>query len=296
VSVPAPASDTEVPAVWAALGIPGAVDIHVHVLPPRVQAKVWAWFDSLRDEAGRPYWPIAYRGSEAERLAALDALGLRAFTALVYAHKPDMAEWLSGWALDLADRVPAVVPGATFFPEPSADRYVAEALDRGARVFKIHVPVGGYALDDPLMAGAWRQLEEAGVPAVVHCGSSPMPHPEAGPEGLRRLLARHPDLVVVVAHMGMHEYGAFLSMAEHHPGVHLDTAVVFTPFGQQRDPFPDALLARVAALPDKVVLGSDFPSIPHDYATQIRALVDLGFGDGWLRAVLHDTGARLLAL
>jgi uncharacterized protein len=295
-AVPLPASDEEVPAVWAALGIPGAVDVHVHSMPDRVQRKVWAWFDAKVDADGRPAWPIRYRAPLDERLATLRRLGLRAATALVYAHKPDMADWLTGWALDLADREPLVVPGGTFFPEDGATASTAAALERGARVFKIHVPVGGYDLCDPRMAGAWSLLEETAVPAVVHVGSSPMPHPATGPDGLRRLLQRHPGLRVVVAHMGMAEYGEFLAMAEQHEGVHLDTAVTFTPFCEASDPFPPALLDRLAALGHKVVLGSDFPAIPHDYATQVRSLVALGFGADWLRAVCHDTGARLLGL
>jgi hypothetical protein len=292
----APTDDSEVPAVWAALGVQGGVDIHTHFLPERVQAKVWAWFDAMRHPDGSPAWPINYRGSVEERLEVLADLQLRAFTALVYAHKPDMAEWLNGWALDLADRVPALVHGGTFFPEPGAARYVAAALERGAKVFKVHIPVGGYSPNDPLIDDVWRMLEEAGTAVVIHVGSAPMPHPEAGPEGFEELVRRFGDLTLVVAHMGMHEYESFIGAAERHRSVHLDTAVVFTPFNEGKEPFPPHLLDRIAAMPDRIVLGSDFPAIPHDYATQIAGLVDLDMGEGWLRAVLHDNGVRLLRL
>ncbi|HSN06946.1 MAG TPA: amidohydrolase family protein, partial [Candidatus Angelobacter sp.] len=53
---------------------------------------------------------------------------------------------------------------------------------------------------------------------------------------------------------------------------------------------------RLAGLADKVVLGSDFPSIPYPYAHQIEALARLGLGDDWMRAVLWSNGARLLGL
>ena len=49
-------------------------------------------------------------------------------------------------------------------------------------------------------------------------------------------------------------------------------------------------------LQDRVVLGSDFPNTPYPYAHQLESLVRLDLGDRWLRAVLHDNGARLLAL
>ena len=47
-------------------------------------------------------------------------------------------------------------------------------------------------------------------------------------------------------------------------------------------------------LQDRVVLGSDFPNTPYPYVHQLEALEGLGLGDDWLRAVLHDNGARLL--
>jgi hypothetical protein len=52
----------------------------------------------------------------------------------------------------------------------------------------------------------------------------------------------------------------------------------------------------LAEHPDRVVLGTDFPNIPHPYAHQLQALVRLDLGDDWLRAVCHDNGARLLGV
>ena len=41
-----PEDDADVPRYWRELGLPGLVDTHVHFLPPRVQAKVWAYFEN----------------------------------------------------------------------------------------------------------------------------------------------------------------------------------------------------------------------------------------------------------
>ncbi len=37
------------------------------------------------------------------------------------------------------------------------------------------------------------------------------------------------------------------------------------------------------------MLGTDFPNTPYAYSHQIEALARLGFGDVWLRGVLHTT-------
>jgi predicted TIM-barrel fold metal-dependent hydrolase len=110
------------------------------------------------------------------------------------------------------------------------------------------------------------------------------------------LLDRHPGLRLVIAHMGMPEYREFLDVAERFERVHLDTTMFATDFTERLMPFDRADLPRLAALRDKVVLGSDFPSIPYPYAHQLAALARLGLGDDWLRAVLWHNGARLFGV
>ena len=292
----APSADDEVPAFCRALGIPGLVDIHTHFMPPRVLAAVWRWFDSLRLPDGSPGWPIAYRDGEAMLAERLSALGLRAFTSLNYAHKPAMAQWLNSWSTAFAAQHPRCVHSATFFPEPGVEGYVTQALNDGARVFKVHLQVGGFDPRDPLLTPVWGRLADAGVAVVTHAGSGPVPGAFTGPGPIGEVLDRFPDLTLVVAHMGGGEYEEFLDLALRFTNVHLDTTMAFTDFTNQAGPYPPHLLGVLAQHPDRVVFGSDYPNIPHPYAHQIEAIVRLGLGDDWLRAVCHDNGARLLGL
>ncbi|GFJ93015.1 hypothetical protein Prum_066570 [Phytohabitans rumicis] len=144
-------NDSEVPAFWQALGLPGLADVHVHFLPPRMLRRVWAYFDAAGPLVGVE-WPIRYRWPDADRVAHLDKLGVRAFTALAYAHKPGMAADLNDWTLGFARETPGCVPSATFYPEPSVTSYVSSAVSSGARVFKVHLQVGGFDPVDPLLA------------------------------------------------------------------------------------------------------------------------------------------------
>ena len=294
-TAPVAASDATVPAVWRALGLPGLADVHVHFLPPRVLAAVWAYFARAEEHYGTA-WPITYRGDDAERVRILGELGVRHFPALAYPHKPGMAAWLNDWTLDFAARTPGCVPSATFFPEDGAAAYAGAALARGARIFKAHLQVGGYDPRDPLLDGVWGRLADARVPVVVHCGDGPVPGAHTGAEPFGEVLRRHPRLVAVIAHAGMPDYLAFADLAEKHEAVHLDTTMVGTPFTEALMPMPPDLPARFAALGDRVVLGSDFPNIPYPYATQIQALVRLDLGDDWLRRVLWHNGRRLLGV
>jgi uncharacterized protein len=282
------AEAAEVTAFWQGLGLPGLVDVHTHFMPPNVQAKVWAVLEQA--------WPIAYQQPEADRVALLRAFGVRRFGALAYPHRPGMAAWLNAWQAEFAARTPDAVHSATFFPEAGADGYVAEAIGAGARLFKAHLQVGGYDPRDELLVPVWGLLAEARVPVIVHCGSGPTPGAYTGPGPFSEVLARHPGLITIIAHLGSPEYGEFLELAHSYPGVHLDTTMAFTDVFEWLAPFPAALRPRLAGLADRILLGSDFPNIPYPYAHQLEALARLDFGPAWLRAVCHDNAARLLGL
>lgn len=280
---------------WTRLGLPGLVDVHTHFMPEQVLRKVWAYFDAVGPLTGME-WPITYRHEEEQRVALLRDFGVRSFTSMLYPHKAGMAEWLGGWAADFAVRTPECLQTATLFPDEGVSRYAGEAVERGARIFKAHLQVGAYDPNDALLDPAWGLLADARVPVVMHCGSGPVPGKHTGPEPVGRLLARHPRLRLVVAHMGMPEYADFLDLAERYGEVHLDTTMAFTDFSERFAPFPEREKGRLLELTDRILLGTDFPNIPYPYAHQLRALERLGLGDGWLRAVCHDNGARLFAL
>jgi predicted TIM-barrel fold metal-dependent hydrolase len=287
-----PRSDDEVPAYWRELGLPGLVDAHVHVMPQRLLDRVWAYFDAAGPLIGRP-WPIEYRWPQEQRLAHLRAMGVRAFPTLLYAHKPQMAASLNDWARDFAREQRAaghtdVLQSATFFPEPGAAGYVEQALREGAQVFKVHVQVGGFDPSDPLLDGVWGMLEDAGRPGA-----------HTGPRPVAEVLARHPGLVAVIAHLGMPEYAEFLDLADRYHRVHLDTTMVFVDFfgdAESQTTLASSLATRLDALRDRIVLGTDFPNIPYAYAHQLACLSRTGLDDDWLRGVLWHNGARLFGV
>ena len=285
-----------VTAFWRDLGLPGLVDVHTHFMPPNVLAKVWAFFDGGRAAVGQA-WPIAYRRPEAERVALLRAFGVRRFSALLYPHKPGMAAWLNSWAAGFAARTPDALHSATFFPEPGAGAYVAEAIGAGARLFKAHLQVGGYDPRDQLLDPVWGMLAEARLPVVVHCGSGPRPGTVHRPGPISGVLARHPRLTMIIAHLGAPEYGEFLDLtaavsrrpSRHHDGVHR------LPGADRAVPGGAAAAAGRGGRPHPA--GQRLPQHPVS-ATCIscRRWPGSNLGPDWLRAVCHDNAARLLGL
>ena len=288
-----PATDAEVAAFARSLEIPGIIDLHVHALPERLQRAVWRYFDRLED----PPWPIVYRETEPTRFELLRDLGVLAHTALAYAHRPGMAANLNEHTLALAEQYEQVIPTFTFHPEDGVADYVDAALGRGGAVAKVHLQVGRFHATDRRLDPVWRMLSRMQVPVVIHAGAVYGVDGGAeycGADELRRLLDRHPDVVLVVAHVGAPDFRDFVQLAEEVPGLWMDTAMAFgdPPYLGE---FPGDLLDRLRAMVDRVVFGSDFPSIPRPVSSQLRGLARLELDQQQMAGLLHDNAVRLLS-
>ena len=278
---------------WQGLGLPGLFDVHVHFLPEPIQRKVWAQFDQAGPKIGRD-WPIRYRGSYDERVELLRSFGVRRFSALPYAHKPGIAAYLNDWAASFAADVPECLWSATFYPEPEAPAYVAELVAQGVEVFKVHVQVGEFHLDDPLLDPVWGAAGGRGHPdrdprrlrsgrQRVHRTRVPAPGAGALPAALRGRRAHGRAGVRRVPDAGRDATSAPTST----PRWSSRTS------STSRRPIPRSCRPRLLDLQGKVLLGSDFPTIPYPYLHQLEGLARLDLGDDWLRAVCWENGARL---
>lgn len=290
-----PHTDAQIPAYLEALGLPALADIHIHFLPENVLDKVWGYFDNAATNYGRD-WPITYRYDTDRRLRIVRELGNRAIPALTYPHKPGMAAWLNEWNAEFAAAHDDVIHCGTLYAEPKCADYVPQALAAGATLFKMHVQVGVFSPDDPVLDPAWEALETAQAPIVIHAGSAPLPGRYTGPQAVANVLARFPDLKLVIAHMGMPEYDEFASLAEEFDNVHLDTTMFASGYFSSPAEVDPAYRERLVGLQDKIILGSDFPNIPYPYVDQISGLAGLGLGDDWMRSVLWTNGATVLGL
>ena len=291
-----PDSDEDVRHFLDRLGLPGIVDVHVHAMPDRLQQAVWRYFDALED----PPWPITYRAALDERLGALRELGVIAHTALAYAHKPGMLDWLNEFTLDLADAHPQVVPTFTLYPEEGVTDEVAGALARGGAVCKVHTQLSGFTLDDPRLDDAWRLCSAARTLVVAHTSrvyGVDGGETSSGPAQIVRVKRRHPDLRLCIAHLGLPDPdGGHWDAITQLDGVWTDPSGVLVE--PPTDVAPGGTVDHHGArerLARHLLFGSDFPSIPHTFAAGVRGLAHLALDPAGLRAVLHDRTAELLA-
>ena len=269
-----------------ALGLRRIFDAHCHWFPENVTRKIFAYFYEHN-------WPLTYDMPPEERLTWLERYQVERFTTLVYAHRPNMAAWLNDWVAAFAEKTPAAIPCGTLYPDPDLACYTRRTIEEyGFRGFKLHVQVSELDLSQTSLDGGLEQIAAAGLPVVIHIGSAPNPHRYSAPRYLRALLARHPTLTVIVAHMGSAEFADYLHLAASERRVYLDTTMVWVGFSAC-DPFPAELLPRLEGISGQILFGSDFPNIPYPYGHAIEGILRLPLSDAAKRRILFDNAHRL---
>jgi predicted TIM-barrel fold metal-dependent hydrolase len=265
------------------------VDAHTHLLPPRLNAAVRAFFEAR----GATAW--AYPNDHAETLTMVAREGVEEVWTLPYAHKPGAAVGLNeasaATVASFSGGPVHVVGGATV--HPADDRpveLVADGVDRlGLRILKLHCSVGRYAVDDSRLAPVLRFAAERRLPVVVHLGRREDGRTEPGelPE-LDRVADAHPDLVVVLAHCGHHAGTSALAVLDRHANVHAD----LTPVSGD----PVAVPAEhVRTLANRLLFGSDTPNTPRTVTQNLEHVRSLGLEADAEAAVLGGNARRLIA-
>jgi len=266
------------------------IDIHTHLHPPRLFAAIRRWF------AANSSWDIAAQPQEPREVAAvLRSAGVERFVFCSYAHRPGMARELNAWLVQTARALGGYgVPLATIHPDdPTALEDLRAALEEGCAGLKLHEDVQQVACDDPRLDPVYAELAARNRFLLVHVG--PIPWKYEKREGLARVehvLTRHPDLNVVVAHFGVPDTLDYFELMSKHNGLNLDTTMVFAPSSPMYT--NTNAVDAIERHPDRVLYGTDFPNIPHDYQAELRGLESLGLRASTLRAVLHDNAERLL--
>lgn len=267
----------------------GWVDAHVHLLPPRMAAKVRAVFDAHLPGL------LAYPTDPLPVLADLAASGITQAWVLPYAHRPGIAGQLvadtAAHLTELRDQPVELVLAATLHPgDAEPVDLLDEAVDtHGARLVKVHGAVGGFSIDDPGLARAFDHCVARRLPVVAHVGTH-----AAGSSGqddlaaVERVAQRHPDLRLIIAHAGQPAVGATLAAMDRHPSLLADLTPVVT-----RVPHvEDTDLVRFA---DRILFGSDTPNTGHRVGDLLTFVTARDLPDEVVDAVLGGNARRLLA-
>jgi predicted TIM-barrel fold metal-dependent hydrolase len=206
------------------------------------------------------------------------------------------------WICEVGAAHPEVLPFVTVNPAVlsaiDAEAHVARMADEhGARGLKLHTIALRAFPAEAALATTWAACAERRLPVVAHCGPDRRGAGWALPGAFAPVLERHPDLPLVLAHLGGAAWRDVADLAAAFPNLRFDLSEIASWSGHAPGaPSRDELGGLIRAIgAERVLLGSDFPWYePGDVVAAVEALPGLGAAE--CEAILGANAAALLGL
>jgi predicted TIM-barrel fold metal-dependent hydrolase len=280
-----------------------AIDVHVHIesdghgcfsLDDELMSASAKYFKTEQDRA-----PGLERVADIYRSLRMAAVVFTIDSATFTGHPALSSEDLCDQAREHAD---VLIPFGSVDPLRGADA-VAQArrlvTGHGARGFKFHPSLQGFAPNDERYYPLWEEIQSLGVPALFHTGQTGIGAGLPGGRGIKLRLsdpmlvddvaADFPGLTVILAHPSVPWADSSISMATHKANVYIDLS------GWSPKYFPPQLVRNAnSLLQDKVLFGTDFPLLTAD--RWLRDFEALDIKPHIRPKILKDNAVRLLGL
>ncbi|MFQ5851144.1 MAG: amidohydrolase family protein, partial [Candidatus Binatia bacterium] len=199
-------------------------------------------------------------------------------------------------------------PGVILQAWAAVDPLKGEAATREARKaigelgmlgFHFHPIMGHFSVDDRQFYPLWETINELRVPVMIDVGTTGMGAGMPGglgaiirhahPSAIDQLAADFPNLSIVAAHPGWPWTEEMIAVALHKGNVSWELS------GWAPKYFSPALQRDIRGrLQDKIMFGSDYPSIP--YERLFREWRELSYSDDLLEKIFHGNAERILGL
>ncbi|HEV2265548.1 MAG TPA: amidohydrolase family protein [Stellaceae bacterium] len=165
--------------------------------------------------------------------------------------------------------------------------------------FHFHPIMGHFAVNERRFYPLWEAIAALKVPVMIDVGTTGMGAGMPGglgaklrhahPSCIDELAADFPDLTIVAAHPGWPWIDEMTAVALHKGNVFWELS------GWAPKYFPAQLKTDIRArLQDKIMFGSDYPSIP--YARLFQEWRELGYADDVMEKIFHRNAERVLGL
>jgi len=265
------------------------IDSHVHLFPEPLFRAIWDWFE-------RHGWSVRYKVQADEAVRLLKEQGIERFVVLNYAHKPGMSESLNAWTYEFCKKYPEAIPFGAIHP----DDEVKKLLDRCFKEYrffglKFHSHVAATRPDDERMFPIYEKLIEYDRVLTLHAGIGPSlegyketTKEVSGARFVRKMLKRFPQLKVIIPHLGADEFDEFFRLMEEFPNLWMDTTMILTGYFPVKIPWE-----KIEKFPDRILYGSDFPNLPYDMTSEIRAIRSSPLSDETREKIFSKNARRL---
>jgi uncharacterized protein len=240
-------------------------------------AKYWnrAWTWKQEDEVVKEFETAGVE-------AVLVALDLETTTNT----PPCTNEYVKGMQLRHPDRIIQSWAAVDPFKGEIAIAQAKKAINQlGMLGFHFHPIMGHFAVNDRQFYPLFETITALKVPVMIDVGTTGMGAGMPGGLGARI----RPDLTIIAAHPGWPWVDEMTAVALHKGNVFWELS------GWAPKYFPAQLKVDARSrLQDKVMFGSDYPSIPYDRL--MKEWGELGYTEAVMEKIFHKNAERILGL
>jgi len=277
--------------------------IDVHCYP---NTKGWIacqqpYVDALAKYWNRPWLPKSEEQVvEDFRNAGVEAILVALDLETTVGTPPCSNDFVSAMQKRHSDRIIQAWAAVDPFKGDAAIREARHAIqDLGMLGFHFHPIMGHFAVNDRRLYPLFELINELKVPVMIDVGTTGMGAGMPGGMGARLrhahpaaiddLAADFPNLTILASHPGWPWVDEMTAVALHKGNVFWEVS------GWAPKYFPPQLKVDIRGrLKDKIMFGSDYPSIPH--SRLLREWGELGYSDDIMERVFHGNAERVLGL
>ena len=188
--------------------------------------------------------------------------------------------------LDMMRKYPGRIIGAVYVNplNQSTVDSMENYFEKGFKAVKLNPLRHAYCADSEALDPVLHKAEKAGVPVCIHSGHPPY----SLPWQIGLLAERHPDVKVMMIHMG-HGHGVYidaaLKMARRYPNIFLEMSGM---------PMPSKIREAYETVGnDRIMFGTDTPF--HDPSVELQKVLVSGVDETGIRRILYDNAAAFFA-
>jgi len=252
------------------------------------------------------YWNRTWTAKEEDAVirdfteAGVEAVLVALDLETTIATPPCSNDYVAGMWKRHPDRVIQAWGAVDPFKGDVAIREAKHAIeDLGMLGFHFHPIMGHFAVNDRRCYPLWEAIDALKVPVMVDVGTTGMGAGLPGgmgarirhahPSAIDDLAADFPNITIIAAHPGWPWVDEMTAVALHKGNVYWEMS------GWAPKYFPPQLKIDMRArLQDKVMFGSDYPSLP--YERILREWQELGYADAVMEKIFHQNAERILGL
>jgi predicted TIM-barrel fold metal-dependent hydrolase len=266
------------------------------------------WVDSQGPfaEALATYWNKPWVGRpEDEVVADIRAAGVEAvLVAFDIEHLTGATPCSNQQVTAMQARHPDVFLAAWGAVDPLKGEEALVEAERAAREDKVlgfhfHPIMGHFRVDDPAHRPLFECIAALGLPVMIDVGTTGMGAglpgglgskvSDAHPMAIDNLASDLPQLTIIASHPGYPWVDEMTAVALHKGNVYWEMS------GWAPKHFPPSLKVDIRArLQDKIMFGTDHPSIP--FERLLREWDELGYSEDVMHKIFHLNAERLLGL